>query len=125
MADELQRLRNLLAQHPPPERPSLADLKPKQTPTCREAGVAEGILFTATVISGDTYLVEKRPVNIGDITRVFGKQLAVASEKHCKQSVRVLYAGTISTAAYDHALRQIEEIFYVSRGGKDTSVATN
>jgi uncharacterized coiled-coil protein SlyX len=125
--EEVRLLKSQLAelQTRTADEPRAADLKSKQTPSCKELGVDTGFLFTATITSADTYVVNGQEVNSDQLRNMFRDALNVAARKQCKESVRVFYSARVSTAEYDEALRKIEQLFYVSRGGLASGVAAN
>lgn len=125
--EEVRLLKNQLAelQTRSANEPRAADLKSKQTPSCKELGIESGFLFTTTITSADTYVVNGEYVNSDQLRNMFREALNVAASKQCKESVRVLYSARVSTAEYDEALRKIEQLFYVSRGGLASGVAAN
>jgi hypothetical protein len=96
---------------------SLDSLRPKRSrlaPSCAEAHVADGPLFTVRVEGVDSYLIDGQAYTWSGLLEKSALARAVAARAKCRQQIRVSTDPSISAAAYSTALRRLRSEFYTS-----------
>ena len=94
----------------------LQELQSPQRPSCREAGVADGFLFSLTIEGRQRLrLAGGQLFTFPELLEFFRSDLEDANRGRCVHAISVSYIPDVSIDAYDAALRELEQHFYIRR----------
>lgn len=86
----------------------------RQTPSCREVGVADGFLFTTEILGPDLFRVNNDTLSFRGIIGRFSESVNDAERRDCVHQVTSYAGPEVSGAALVDAQRQLEVVFYHS-----------
>lgn len=94
-----------------------SELRSKAKPTCVEAGIAKGWLFTTTIRGRNAYELNGRIMSLEEILSANRQALLVAEKEECLHRIKLFYGLGVAGIDYDYALRRIEEPFATKKMG--------
>ena len=89
----------------------LRDLRSRQTPTCRERKVAEGPLFTVTVLASNRFHIGNEILTLQGIHGRYGDAMGIARTQRCRHQIRVRYDSRVNADDLWTALRVLRKDF--------------
>ncbi len=95
-------------------RDSLQKLRSRILPSCRVKGVAEGILFRASINGRDQFVLNGRLVSLADLHREFYTQMRAATAGGCIHEIDLMLGKSVTASELWVGLVRLRRDFRVN-----------
>ncbi len=89
----------------------LRDLRSRQTPTCRERNLADGPLFTVTVLGSNRFQIGAEVLTLQGIQGRFRNEMGIARAQKCRHQIQVRHDSHVSADDLWTAFRALRKDF--------------
>jgi hypothetical protein len=92
----------------------LRELQSRQTPSCREAGLAGGLLFSAEVLGDDRFRINDAVLSYSELLTRYSADIRNAEDADCVHQVTSYAGSDVSGDALARAQARLQRTFYHS-----------